>query len=177
MSLLTYNALRNFVEHGHLRNVDPDSINPASIDVRLADNFMIEDSSHPGVVDLATKKTPSMIRSHSDENGITLHPGEVALATTIEYFEMPNDVAGLFILKSTPSRAFLTNMHSGWIDPGFNGSPLTLQLKNTLQYSCLRLTPGMPIGQIVLWRGEDVPAELSYAVRGSYNQRDGVGLP
>ena len=177
MSLLTYNALREFVDNGHLRNVEERHINPASIDVRLADDFMIENASRPGIVDLSEKRAPNMVRAHSDEGTITLHPGEVMLASTIEYFDMPNDVAGLFVLKSTPSRAFLTNMHSGWIDPGFNGSPLTMQLKNTLQYSCLRLKAGMPIGQIVFWRGEDVPAELSYAARGSYNQRDGVGLP
>jgi len=176
MSILTHTQLTALVNEGALEHVIPERINAASIDVRLGDNFLIEDRTRPSIVDLSTKESPPMLHlPPCDNHGtIILHPGDVVLACTVEVFHLPDDVAGLFLLKSTPARAFLNHMKSGWIDPGFNGSPLTLQLKNELAHSHLRLKVGMPIGQVVFWRGEEVPPSVSYAVKGHYNQRTGA---
>jgi deoxycytidine triphosphate deaminase len=51
-----------------------------------------------------------------------------------------------------------------------NRSTLTLELKNLLRYSALRLTPGMYIGQMIFYRVVEVPAERSYATIGRYNK-------
>jgi deoxycytidine triphosphate deaminase len=61
-------------------------------------------------------------------------------------------------------------------DPGWTGSVLTLEFVNHLKYHSLKLRPGMRCGQIVLWRGEAVPAHASYAVRGRYNN-DAAATP
>jgi dCTP deaminase len=176
MSILTHTQLTTLVNEGAMEHVEPSLINPASIDVRLGSTFFIEDSTRPRVIDLSAKESPPMIETRADDTNstITLHPGDVLLACTIEVFHMPDDVAGMFVLKSTPARAFLNHMKSGWIDPGFNGSPLTLQLKNELAHSHIKLKVGMPIGQVVFWRGEEVPPSASYAVKGHYNRRNGA---
>jgi hypothetical protein len=61
-------------------------------------------------------------------------------------------------------------------DPGWSGSVLTLEFVNHLKYHSLKLRPGMRCGQIVLWRGEAVPAHASYAVKGRYNN-DAAATP
>jgi dCTP deaminase len=172
--MLTYTELCALVDEGHLIGVDREHINAASIDLHLADSFLMEDSK-PRVVDLSQKQGPPLREATKSADGsVTLFPGEVLLAKTVEVFNLPDDIAGLFILRSTPARAFLNHMHSGWIDPGFHGSPLTLQLKNELRHSCVKLCPGLRIGQVVFWRGTKVPELASYASRGNYNNINGI---
>lgn len=60
-------------------------------------------------------------------------------------------------------------------DPGWNGSKLTLELKNVSRFHKLILRPNMPIGQMVFFRHDvPVPHEESYAVRGQYNNQSHV---
>ena len=59
-------------------------------------------------------------------------------------------------------------------DPGWNGSALTLELKNELQHHPIRLTAGMAVGQMLFHRVTPVPKERSYAVLGRYNGDTGV---
>lgn len=59
-------------------------------------------------------------------------------------------------------------------DAGWNGSALTLELKNITQFHTIRLTDGDPIGQMVFFKHEEVPAERSYAARGRYNRDETV---
>ena len=98
-----------------------------------------------------------------------LRPGDFALAHTREIFHLPDDIAIEYKLKSSLARAGLGHLLAGWGDPGWHGAALTLELVNHLQVHDLILRPGMPIGQVVFWRGRAVPAHASYATRGQYN--------
>jgi dCTP deaminase len=103
-----------------------------------------------------------------EAGGYDLKPGEFVLASTREVFNLPDDLACEFKLKSSLARAGLQHAVAGWADPGFHNSVLTLELSNSLRAHWLRLTPGQPIGQLVFFRGEPVPADRSYAARGQY---------
>ncbi len=81
---------------------------------------------------------------------------------------MPEDVAGLFFLKSSRAREGYENLHAGYADPGWHGSALTLELKNARQLQPLPVYPGLKIGQMVFFRMSSKPA-LSYAAVGHYN--------
>lgn len=98
-----------------------------------------------------------------------LRPGDFALAHTREIFHLPDNLAIEYKLKSSLARAGLGHLLAGWGDPGWHGAALTLELVNHLQVHDLILRPGMPIGQVVFWRGRSVPAHASYAARGQYN--------
>ena len=82
---------------------------------------------------------------------------------------MPENIAGLFFLKSSRAREGYENLHAGYADPGWNGSVLTLELKNSRQLLPLPLYPGMKIGQMVFFRMSQKPV-LSYAQVGHYNK-------
>lgn len=170
MSLLSYTELCELVERGVITDVDPKAINAASIDVRLGNDIVVEEYCDHRVrpVDIHKREVfPSnklTISSHYD-----MQPGEFILAHTMETFNLPNNICAEFKLKSSGARTGLENALATWCDAGWHGSTLTLELKNLLRYSALRLTPGMYIGQMLFYRVTEVPQERSYATIGRYN--------
>jgi dCTP deaminase len=101
-------------------------------------------------------------------------PGEFILAHTMETFNLPDNICAEFKLKSSGARTGLENALATWCDCGWNGSTLTLELKNLLRYNSLRLTPGMYIGQMIFYKVTEVPKDRSYATIGRYNNDKSV---
>jgi len=163
MSILCDREIRNA---GMVEGYDPALINPASLDLRLGGTIMIESAE-----DLNMR--PLSIADRTADDPYWLRPGQFILAETIERFNMPEDVAGLFFLKSSRAREGYEHSHAGYADPGWHGSVLTLELKNARQILPLPLYPGLKIGQVVFIRMSAMP-ELSYAVTGHYNGHDSV---
>lgn len=175
MSLLSYIELRKLVESGVI-DADIHNINGASIDITLGDKIMVErPCGFPTpVIDLKAKESLHMVEINVPEQGIGLAPGDFILATSNELFNLPNNIACEYKLKSSLARSGLQHMLAGWCDPGWNNSKLTLEFKNVTKYHTLLLKPGMKIGQMVFFECEPVPAEESYAVKGQYNDQETV---
>lgn len=174
MSLLSYNELCELVERGVIGPVDPKAINAASIDVRLGHEIVCEQLKvSPPPVDIHKREVFDSYKLNID-GGYDLQPGEFILAQTMETFNLPNDICAEFKLKSSGARTGLENALATWCDAGWNGSVLTLELKNLLRFSSLRLTPGMYIGQMLFYRVKEVPTERSYATIGRYNNDKSV---
>jgi len=173
VSIITYTELCNLVDTGVITNVPINHINGASIDLTLADGYLFEGVPTDGstAIYLGDKETPVM-RSVIGE--LLLLPGDFALAATEQVFNLPNDIAAVYVLKSSMARAGLNHLNAGYCDPGWNGSALTMEFHNTLQHHTLTLKPGDKCGQIYLFRGEVVPELASYAVRGQYNGHNRV---
>lgn len=168
--LITYNGLVQLVQDGVIENVEPSQINAASIDVRLGSKILVEDYSHKNcVMDFRARDEMHMREVIIPEEGIEIPPGGIFLAQTLEKFNLPNDVAAEFKLKSSTARRFLQHMLAGWCDPGWHGSVLTLEFQNASQHHWIRLRTGDAVGQVVFFNGEAVPQDRSYAVRGRYN--------
>jgi dCTP deaminase len=149
--------------HALIHPFDPERLNPASYDVALGDNIMLE-----------VAETPELIRhsitGHSKEDPYWLQPGEFILAETQEIFNLPDDpaIAAQFVLKSSRARSGIQHMLAGFCDPGWHGSRLTLELKNVRQKHKVAIWPGLLIGQMVFMPLSDNP-ERSYAEVGHYN--------
>ena len=172
MSLLTHDELIVLVEEGVIQNCDTSQVNAASIDITLGNTIWYEDRPRRGcdIVDLMAKETPAIDKIEIAQTGyFDLHPGVFILASSREVFNLPNNIAAEYKLKSSLARAGLDHLNAGWADPGWHGSVLTLELHNVLSYHTLRLRPGMKIGQMVFFKGSAVPEYASYAVRGAYN--------
>lgn len=140
-------------------------INPASIDVRLGKNLMIE-TPHEADLELID------ISECTKEEPYLLHPGEFVLAETIEKFRIPDRISAQFVLKSSRAREGYQHLLAGWIDPGYRGR-LTLEIKNIRRYHAIPLYTGMRIGQIVFHHMSQVPVK-SYAETGHYLDHDRV---
>jgi dCTP deaminase len=148
-------------DHAIVQHYQPELINPASLDLRLGNLIMLESvTSHQMI--------PLDISHYTVDHPYDLVPGQFILAQTMETFNMPEDIAGLFFLKSSRAREGYENLHAGYADPGWHGSALTLELKNARQLQPLPIYPGLKIGQLVFFKMSSKPA-LSYAVTGSYN--------
>jgi dCTP deaminase len=140
---------------------DPELLNPCSLDVRLGNKILIESCQADWVpYDLR-------LMEHSEASPCYLRPGQFILAQTVETFDLPDNIAARFLLKSSRAREGLNHLLAGWCDPGWHGSVLTLELQNVRQLRTVAIWPGMKIGQIIF---EYVEApERSYAVTGRYN--------
>lgn len=145
---------------------DPELLNPASLDLTLGDRLMIETEEHP---DLWIHG----ISHHTQADPFRLQPGEFCLAETAEIFNLPDDIAAQFVLKSSRAREGLEHLLAGYCDPGWHGSRLTLELQCARRHHPVALWPGMKIGQMVFHLMAATP-ERSYAVTGRYNRDEQV---
>ena len=159
--ILCDTEIHDLIEQGMVQHHQPELINPASLDLRLGDLIMLESVESQQMI-------PLSIKDYTPDHPYELVPGQFILAQTMETFVMPEDIAGLFFLKSSRAREGYENLHAGYADPGWHGSALTLELKNARQLQPLPVYPGLKIGQMVFFRMSQRPA-LSYALTGSYN--------
>lgn len=97
---------------------------------------------------------------------VLLLPGAFALASTMERFEMPDDVLGIVHDKSSWARKGIAAQNTV-IEPGWRGF-LTLELTNHGNETILILG-GSPIAQIIFHRLEE-PADAPYS--GKYQDQE-----
>jgi dCTP deaminase len=141
-------------------------LNPASIDLTLGGTILVE-------VEHTPELQPLDISHCTQANPYYVAPSEFFLAETSEVFNLPDFVGAQFVLKSSRAREGWDHAEAGWCDPGWNGSRLTMELKNSRRYHSLPIWPGMKIGQMkfILATGS---VERSYAETGRYNSDLGV---
>ena len=130
-------------------------IGPTSIDLRLGTEFKVPRTARH--THLEPRRPLSEIRREVErltdtvrigpEEPFVLHPGEFALASTLEYICLPTTLAARLEGRSTWGRLGL-QVHStaGFVDPGFEGI-LTFELQNMGKLP-LKLFAGIRIGQI-----------------------------
>ena len=159
MSILPDYEIFCLARKGLVEPFDQDMINPASLDVRLGENLLVEIPSSPEFV-------PYSIAGHTKEKPFMLHPHEFVLAETFECFSVPNVVAGQLALKSSRAREGIERLMAGYVDPGFKGR-LTLELQNARAMHAVALWPGMRIAQIVFHKMSLLPNK-DYSVTGRY---------
>lgn len=178
MTLLAYPELIELVNSDVILNVSPNHVNSSSIDLTLGSKILTEVQSR-----IPSQLSPMVFLIDRDsvkyreviiDKHYYLAPGEFILAHTEQKFFLPNDISAEYKLKSSLARNGLEHLNAGWADAGWNGSVLTLELKNMTRDHTLVLTKGMPIGQMVFFKHTPVPPEKSYAQRGRYNNDTSV---
>ncbi|WP_078410938.1 dCTP deaminase [Priestia abyssalis] len=123
-----------------------EQIQPASVDLRLGNHFLLIDE-HAN--DHLSLETPAKYREIIAENDkIVIPPHSFLLATTQETVELPNDLTAFVEGRSSIGRLGLFVQNAGWVDPGFKGQ-ITLELFNTNSLP-IELTIGRRICQLVI---------------------------
>lgn len=127
---------------------DMKDLQPASVDVRLGNDFRIFKTSVNRYIDpqnLVEDLTEQVVIPPDGE--FILHPGQFALGTTHENIELPSDILGKLEGKSTLGRlGLMIHSTAGYVDPGWKGE-LTLELSNVSNLPII-LRPQMRIGQL-----------------------------
>lgn len=148
-----------------VRNLsDPQQIQPASVDFRLGNSFSYVSDE----VSVVTFDSPP-VYSKVIANHYLLLPKQFILATTQEYFKLPNDMTAFVEGRSSIGRMGLFVQNAGWVDPGFEGE-ITLELFNAGDKPIL-LEAGRRVGQLVFAQ-LDQEAENPY--QGKYQGQIGA---
>jgi len=137
----------------------PELINPASLDVRLGENLLVEQEEVAAL-------QPFSIAGATKEKPFLLYPHQFILAETLEEFRFPDCIAGQLALKSSRAREGVEHLLAGYIDPGYCGR-LTLELQNARSMHPVPLWPGMRIAQIVFHKMSMIPGK-DYSQTGRY---------
>lgn len=124
-------------------------VQPASVDIRLGNTFSIVEDSSTGIINLENEIKYKTITS---DNYILL-PNQFVLATTMEYFDLPNDLTAFVEGRSSLGRMGLFIQNAGWVDPGFKGE-ITLELYNANRCG-IELKAGRRVGQLVFAKMDD----------------------
>ena len=167
--ILGDDKIHELMECGYLQTDCEKRINPASLNVRIGNSFLVPCRKLFGGIRLGSRVKYRSVRIKEGEV-FRLRPGQFALATTMEHICVPNDLAAFVQGRSSIGRAGLTVQNAGFIDPGFSGH-ITLELKNETTNTIL-IPPGYPVAQIVF----EEATQVMNPYRGKYSgQIDATG--
>jgi dCTP deaminase len=141
-------------------------------DVRVSREFKVFTNVYNSVVDPKSFAPDSFVDVESDV--CTIPPNSFALARTLEYFRIPDDVLTVCVGKSTYARCgIIVNVTP--FEPGWDGTA-TLEISNTTPLPA-RIYAGEGIAQVLFFRAES-RCETTYAEReGKYQGQTGITLP
>jgi len=151
--ILSDRSIREALASGRIEidPLDPDAVQPASVDVRLDDGFRVFANHRHPVIDVR-QPMPDLtdLVTATQAEPFVLHPGEFVLASTYERVRLPADLVARIEGKSSLGRlGLLTHATAGFVDPGWDGW-LTLELSNVATLP-ISLYPGMRIGQLAFF--------------------------
>lgn len=131
--------------------LEESQISDSSFDVRLGFDFVTIKRGNIGAFDPAREEvSPDRFRTlhHLNlGNQFFLHPNEMALASTLEHFRLPNTIGAYVTSRSKWGRRGLIIATATAVNPGFTGT-ITLELVNHGNVP-LVLYPGLSVAQVV----------------------------
>jgi dCTP deaminase len=156
--------------------LDPDDIQPASVDVHLDRAFRVFKVSSRPYIDIREPMddlTDEVLIE--EERPFFIHPGEFVLASTIQVVTLPDDILAQVEGKSSLGRiGLLIHATAGFVDPGWTGK-LTLELSNVAKMP-IALYYGMKIGQLSFMR-MSTPVDRPYGSPGLRSKYQGQMSP
>jgi dCTP deaminase len=167
--ILSDQTLGEMLKSGDLvvEPLQPESIQPASIDCHLGDHFLVVEDRQMHTIELDQK----IVYREITGDEIIIPPHSFLLATTQEYIKLPNNLTAFVEGRSSIGRIGLFIQNAGWVDPGFEGQ-ITLELYNANSLP-IRLKAGRRICQLVFCKMDQ---EALNPYRGKYQgQRKTTG--
>ncbi|MCH5270084.1 MAG: dCTP deaminase [Lachnospiraceae bacterium] len=165
--ILSDRTISKMLKEGTLKitPLEREQIQPASVDIRLGDTFSMVEDSPTGSITLEQEIRYKTIKSES----YVLLPNQFVLATTMETFDLPDNLTAFVEGRSSLGRMGLFIQNAGWVDPGFKGE-ITLELYNANRCA-IELKAGRRVGQLV-FALMDAPAKKPY--NGKYQGQKGA---
>jgi dCTP deaminase len=141
-------------------------------DARVSNEFKIFTNVNSEVVDPKNFKQSNFISKKVSE--CIVPPNSFVLASTVEYFKIPNDIMVICLGKSTYARCgIIVNVTP--LEPGWEGY-VTLEFSNTTPLPA-KIYANEGAAQFIFLKGNEKP-KVTYADRnGKYMKQKGVTLP
>lgn len=165
--ILSDKTILKMMEEGTLKisPIEEGQVQPASVDIRLGNTFSIVKDSPSGIITLENEIKYKTITTDT----YILLPNQFVLATTMEYFDLPNDLTAFVEGRSSLGRMGLFIQNAGWVDPGFKGE-ITLELYNANRCA-IELKAGRRVGQLVFAK---MDSEALNPYNGKYQGQTGA---
>ncbi len=169
---LESNMIEPFIDGQRKHGTISYGLSSYGYDARVSDEFKIFTDVDSVIVDPKNFSTKSFVDRKTDV--CIIPPNSFALATTIEYFRIPEDVVVICLGKSTYARCgIIVNVTP--LEPGWEGH-VTLEFSNTTPLPA-KVYANEGACQFLFLEGNE-PCEVSYAARaGKYMGQKGVTLP
>ena len=115
--ILSDGTIRQYLRDGiiSIDPLTPEQIQPASVDIRLGDTYSIVEDSSNGIIHLGSPVPYRTLKAST----YLLLPGQFVLASTMEYFRLPDHMTAFVEGRSSIGRLGLFIQNAGWVDPGF----------------------------------------------------------
>lgn len=149
-------------------------VQAATVDIRLGNWFRIARRTRSTSIDLTDRTQWERVRREQQSevyvpfgpSFFTLHPGDFALAISLEYVAIPPDVIAFVEGKSGLGRAGLIVATATQVAPGFKGG-VVLELCNSGTVPLI-LRPGMQIAQLAFFH-TDHPLSAEWLYSGKFH--------
>jgi len=169
--ILSDNDIRERIKSGEM-SISPlsdDQIGPASVDLTLSQEWQyFRDGLSAGIVDLSKKGFKESFRTIKAES-ITLSPGQICLAKTVEKISLPPYIMGKLEGRSRFARmGLIIHLTSALVQPGSSNRQV-LEIANLAPFT-IRLHAGMRISQVVFEHLE-TPTSKPYRKHGKIARR------
>ncbi len=167
-----HGMIEPFAERSDGNGVISYGLSSYGYDVRVSREFKVFTNVYNSIVDPKDFRDDAFVDIKGDV--CVVPPNSFALARTIEYFRIPEDVLAICVGKSTYARCgIIVNVTP--FEPGWQGT-VTLEISNTTPLPA-KIYAGEGIAQVLFFRGEE-RCETSYADRaGKYQSQTGITLP
>ncbi|EHV1024126.1 dCTP deaminase, partial [Campylobacter coli] len=141
-------------------------------DIRVGREFKIFTNVNSTVVDPKNFLEENVVDFEGD---VCIVPANsFALARTIEYFKMPNDVLAICLGKSTYARCgIIVNVTP--FEPGFEGH-ITIEISNTTPLPA-KIYANEGIAQVLFLQGDEKCDTTYKDKKGKYQAQTGITLP
>lgn len=165
--ILSDTTIRELLASGALgiSPLEERQIQPASVDICLGDTYGIVEDQPDAIVRMDKEIRYKTLRA----DRYILLPGQFVLATTLEYFRLPNNLTAFVEGRSSIGRLGLFIQNAGWVDPGFEGE-ITLELFNANKCA-IELQKSRRIGQLVF---AQLDGDARNPYRGKYQGQRGA---
>tara|TARA_Y100000996_G_C22497819_1_gene633093 strand:- start:718 stop:1272 length:555 start_codon:yes stop_codon:yes gene_type:complete len=141
-------------------------------DARVSNEFKIFTNVNSGIVDPKIFKKDSFVTKKGKE--CIIPPNSFALASTMEYFKIPENILVICLGKSTYARCgIIVNVTP--LEPGWEGH-VTLEFSNTTPLPA-KIYANEGVAQFVFLRGNEKPLTTYANRKGKYMKQKGVTLP
>ena len=161
-----------FEDRLHREGVVSYGLSSYGYDARCSTEFKIFTNVDSAVVDPKAFSDKSFVDRSTEI--CVIPPNSFALARTVEYFKIPDDVLVICLGKSTYARCgIIVNVTP--LEPGWEGH-VTLEFSNTTPLPA-KIYANEGVAQFIFLKG-DSPCEVTYRSRsGKYMSQTGVTLP
>jgi len=171
-----YGMIDPFVED-HVRSIDglpvvSFGLSSFGYDIRVSNKFRIFTNVYGTVIDPKNFDPKGLVEVNGDV--CLIPPNSFALALSVEWFRIPNNVIAICVGKSTYARCgIIVNVTP--FEPGWEGNAV-LEISNTTPLPA-KIYAGEGLVQALFFES-DTPCKTSYADRkGKYQYQKGITLP